>query len=393
MSEHPLASKLPQPTGQVKLYSGPKHFCDLGLPPGMPRTLDDYVYLGAPQFCMHAHTFTDSTLVCITFSHMTMDLMGMIALLEAWCSVLAGKPEDVKPLKGYHEDPFKGLWESPAKEKHMFADKILAGWRFKYWGIRSLYEAWRGPEVRTHTLCVPDHVMQKLVQEARSQIDNKESDRNKFISEGDILTAAACKVLARSQGPGSTRELATILALDPRSHAKSVFRPDEAYVQNPPSNVFFFCRADVALETPLGQLALMVRRQIAGQAKEEQLKAAARLSVEAMKSTNMAVIFGDKDMATQFVSNWSKGPIAETMDFSPAIVKEAAPGPWRGKRGHPVYFQTSDPGHNTVSVISSVYSMLGKDYSGNRWFSIALPKTLWGDWMEFFGEVYVESRL
>jgi len=229
--------------------------------------------------------------------------------------------------------------------------------------------------------------MTALMEEARSHItgDNAASPSvsKHFISEGDVLTAVACRILAQYQGPGSTREMATIMALDPRGRVKSVFRQDTAYVQNSPTNIYFFCHANNALEMSIGQLALSVRNAIASQTTEEQLKAAAYLSAESIKASKMPVIFGDKDMATQFMSNWTKGHLLDKMNFGPAVVKDATAG-LAPKPGHPIYYQASDPSHNTVSVISSVFVVVGKDYEGNIWFSISIPGKMWSDLMEFF---------
>jgi len=220
-----------------------------------------------------------------------------------------------------------------------------------------------------------------------SEVDPCPSELKLFISDGDVLTAVACQTLAKYQGPGSTREMATIMAVDPRTRLKSVFRQGAAYVQNSPTNVYFFCRAHEALGMPLGQLALLVREAIMSQTTEEQLKAAISLSAKSMKASKMPVIFGDKDMATQFMSNWTKGNLAEEMDFSPAVVQDASPRLSQSKRGHPVYYQASDPSHNTVSVISSVFVVVGKDYDGNTWFSISLPGKMWQDLMELLDKI------
>ncbi|KAK7416679.1 hypothetical protein QQZ08_011914 [Neonectria magnoliae] len=387
MREHPLASKLPRPTGKVATYPGPKEFCSLGLGPETPRNIDDFVFSGKPQFCLHVQTFTDGTLVSVTHSHISTDLMGLASILEAWSLTLNGKPEAVAPMVGYREDPFDGLWNPPPKQRHILADKVLDGWRFKYWGLRSLYESWRCSDVQSRTLCVPRYTMDKMIQEARSHIkietDTTASGCKPFISEGDVLTAVACRILAQHQGRGSSRELATIMAVDPRSRAKSVFLQDVAYIQNSPTNIYFLCRASEALALPVGKLALLVREAIETQATEEQLKVAASLSVESMRASKMPVIFGDKNMTTQLMSNWTKGNLAEKMDFSQAVVRDATPRTWSGKRGHPVYYQASDPSHNTVSVISSVFVVVGKDYDGNTWFSISLPGGMWSDLMDY----------
>lgn len=385
MKDHPLASVLPQSTGTVATIPGPKHFCSLGLGPETPRTIDDFVYGAHPQFNLHIQTFTDGTLVSVTHSHVSTDVMGWAAILEAWSLILAGKEEEVKPLVGYREDPFTAMWNPKPSTPHVLTDKVLNGWRMKYWGLRSLYDSWRCVDAQNRTLCLPKRVMDNMMTEARRhivEVTATASGSKPFISEGDVLTAMASRILAQYHGSDSNRKLTTIIAADPRGRAKSVFRQDAAYVQNSPTNLYFTCQPKEALELPLGKLALLVREAIATQSTEEQLKATAFLSVDSMKETKLPVIFGDKDMATQFMSNWTKGNLAEKMDFSPAIVRDAE-SPRKGKRGHPVYYQSSDPAHNDVSVITSVFVVMGKDYEGNIWFSISLPGKSWEDLMGF----------
>jgi hypothetical protein len=392
MTEHPLASQLPRPTGKIATYPGPKKLCSLGMGPGTPSNIDDFVFSGLPQFCLHVQTFTDGTLVSLTHTHISTDLMGWIAILEAWSLILAGKPEAVVPMMGYREDAFDGMWNPKPTQRHILADKVLDGWGFKYWGLRSLYDSWRYPS-QSRTVCVPKHALERMVKEAKSHIevggDATTAPASKpFISEGDVLTAVACRMLAQYQGHDTKRPLATIMAVDPRSRVTSVFTQDAAYVQNSPTNIYVFFSANQALDLPLGKLALLVREAVATQATEEQLKVAASLSAETMKTSKMPVIFGDKNMATQFMSNWTKGKLAEKMDFSPAVLQAAASGTSPAKRGHPVYFQGSDPSHNTVSVISNVFVVVGKDYEGNTWFSISLPEDVWPcltDFLEQFG--------
>ncbi|KAF4341518.1 hypothetical protein FBEOM_4563 [Fusarium beomiforme] len=392
MSEHPLASRLPESTGKISTYPGPKEFCALGLRPETPRNMDDYVHCDIPQFCLHVQTFTDGTLVNLTFSHVTTDLMGLSALFEAWSQVLAGKPEAVIPLPGYRKDVFDDMLKSPPKERHVLENKILDGWRFKVWGLRSLYESWKSGNIQSRTLCIPKDAVKKMMQQARGHLEEDTAYAKPFISEGDVFAALACLMLAKYHGRGSNRELATIMAVDPRSRARSVFSPNKAYIQNSPTNAFVFCRGSEILDLPLGKLALQVREAIQAQTTEEQLKASTALSVESMKTNNMPVVFGDLNMAAQFMSNWSKGNLAEKLDFSPAIEQELASETRKGKRGHPVYYQASDPSHNTVSAISSVFVVVGKDYEGNTWFSNSLPQAMWTDLMEYLEQLGHSDR-
>lgn len=384
MSEHPLASRLPRPTGSISTHSGPKEFCNLGLQPETPRNMDDFVHSDKPQFCLHVQTFTDGTLVSLTHSHVSTDLMGLSAIFEAWSLVLAGKSKDVRPMPGYRKDVFDDMLNSPAKEQHLLTDRILGGWQFKLWGLRSLFESWRVTEIQSKTLCIPRSALDRMMIYARGHLEDEPKTSNKpFITEGDVFAAMACRALARYQGKGSSRTLATIMAVDPRSRVKSVFSPDKAYIQNSPTNVFFFRQADEILHLSLGSLALRVREAIQAQTTEQQLKAATALSVDSMKASKMPVIFGEVGMAAQFMSNWTKGDLAEKMNFSPAIEREVNPDNRKGKSGHPVYYQASDPSHNTVSAISSVFVVVGKDYEGNTWLSNSLPEEMWRDFMEF----------
>jgi hypothetical protein len=384
MSEHSLASKLPKPNGKITTYPGPKELCSLGLSSKTPRNMDGYVNSDTAQFCLHVHTFTDGTLVSITHSHVSTDLMGLASIFEAWSLVLAGKSENVVPMPGYRQDVFDDMLKSVPEERHVLADRILDRGQFDEWSTRSLSASQQCPDIQSRTLCIPRHALDKMMQEARSHLARNETQNTTpFISEGDVFTAIACQTLAKYQGEGTHHELLTIMAVDPRSRVKSVFSPDVAYVQNSPTNIFYFCRGDEVVDMPTGRLALLVRQAIQTQTTEEQLKIATALSVDSMKAMKMPVIFGSIDMTAQFMSNWTKGNLAEKVDFSPAIEREAAPETRRGKRGHPTYYQASDPSHNTVSVISSVFVVVGKDYEGNTWFSNSLPTEMWSHLMEY----------
>lgn len=386
MTEHPLASTLPAATGaNVATFKGPQEFTPLGMGPETPRNLDDFIYSDKPQFCLHIQTFTDGTLVGLTHTHISTDLGGFVALLDAWCQVLAKRTEDVAPLVGYRDDPLvSGMLYPPAKQSHILADKVLSGWRFKYWAMRSIYESWRSVDIQARTVCVPGRLIDAMVKEAKGDIP----PGGGTITTGDVLAAAACRIRARAEGSNSTREVMTMMALNPRARVKSVFRPDAAYVQNSPTNIHFSCRADKAQQLPLGQLALLVREAIDAQSQEDQMRASASLSVETMKTNDLPVIFGTKDMATIFMSNWAQGKFSDRMDFSPAIVKDAGtPRPsLNSKRGHPVHWSVSDPAQNRVSVISSVFVVVGDDAYKNTWLTITLSKDMWSDFMTFLSK-------
>lgn len=89
------------------------------------------------------------------------------------------------------------------------------------------------------------------------------------------------------------------------------------------------------------------------QANEEQLKAYASLAANSVQENNRVVLFGDKDMSLQLVSNWLKANLFEKMDFSPAILKEAPANEPGFQRGHPTYYHGGGPKRRYAAPSSS----------------------------------------
>jgi hypothetical protein len=298
---------------------------------------------------------------------------------------MAGNPEIVPPFVGPREDAIKGVLDPPTKEKHVLSENELTGWRLGYWGLRSLYESWSF-RLENRMVCIPRNTMERIMVECRSQVvseKNPEDTGEKlFISEGDTLAAIACRMNAHSQRPGSTRNTMTMMTLDPRTRVKSAFRQDAVHVQNSPTAVFFNCPADEALQMPLGKLAILSREAIITQATEEQLKAYTSLAASSVRENNMTVLFGDKDMSMQLVSNWLKANLFEKMDFSPAILNEAPVNEIGVKRGHPSYYHCGDP-ESDVPFLLPLFVVMGKDYDGNTWLSCVMPRRTWPKFLKY----------
>jgi len=398
ISEHPLASQLPRATRDIASFPSPRAFNPLALGPGAPRKFGDYIYSDLPQFSLNVKTFTDGTLVSVSHSHMTADLMGFSAVLNTWSLVLAGKGKLVPEFVGMHEDGMKGLYESssvPQQQKHVLSGQEVTGWRLAYWGLWTLYDS-RRLNLEGRLVCIPKDKMGRIMTTCRNQLTSARktsiSDDVPFISEGDVLTAIASKMTAEDLKATSTsnRNVMTAIALDPRSRAKSVFRQDAAYVQNSPTAVFFSCASSKARELSVGELALSAREAIAAQATEEQMKAYSAMCAESVKSTKSNVLFGDKDMAFQLVSNWLKGKLLEKMDFGPAIVKEAEAsssiskgGKSHHRRGHPTYFHGTDPEDVDGPLLIPLYVVMETDFEGNKWLSCVLPKRIWPKLLDY----------
>ncbi|KAH0497572.1 hypothetical protein TgHK011_004869 [Trichoderma gracile] len=381
MAEHPEASKLPSPSDRLTTFPSPRNYQSLALGPGAPRCIDDYLYSDAPLYALHVVNFTDETLVSVTFNHAISDLAGLMAVMNAWQLVLAGKPEAVPPFKGFYEDSMAGLYKAQPAERYVLADKQLTGWRLAAFGLRLIFESWWNSPIHSRLVCIPKKAMDALVQEARDQIP-KSAETNgatgpstSFISENDIIVALSMKTMAHSLAPN--RAIMALQAVDPRSRAKSVFQQGAAYVCNAPSAAFVQCSSREAVDMSVGELALEGRKALLSQLTEEQMKAVAALAYESMLSTGNPPVFGESDMAFVVFSNWSKAAFLEKVDFGPAVVEA---GPSQDKPARPVYYHSQSL--ETGSFATNVIVIMGRDLEGNFWLNADLPAHVWPTMME-----------
>lgn len=378
MSEHPKASQLPVAGSEPAIFPGASDFASLALGPGAPKTLDDYLYSDVPLFGLHVVTFEDGTLVSINFHHIVSDVAGLRYVLDAWQLHLAGKPEAKAEFMSV-EDAMRPLYEGPHPEEHVIEDSRLTGWKLANFGIRYLWDSWWIP-YETRTVCVPKGTMDRILQSARNDLVNsvKDGQETPFITEGDVLLAVAMRLAAYNLPEGSRRSLNMLIAVDPRGRATSVFRKDAAYVQNAPSGAFLTTSAPKALETPLGDLALHMRKAIALQTTEEQLKAAAFAIAETYRKSGNLPVYGDHNGLLTTSSNWSKAKLLESVDFSRAVVKRGATS---REPGRPVFYHSRSLERGTFST--SVLVIMGRDLEGNMWLSGDYPDSTWSKLIEF----------
>lgn len=380
MSEHPEASKLPSAPDSLKptTFPSPRNHKSLGVGPGSPTCFDDYLYSDHPQFALHVVNFTDGTLVSINFSHLTSDLAGLMAIMNAWQLVLAGKPEEVPPFKGLYEDSMASLYKAQATEPYVLADKQLSGWKLAAFGLRLMFDSWWNSPVDSRLLCVPKKTMDAFVQAARDQVPQNTDSSNdgtspRFISENDIIVAWATKAAAQSLPP--SRPITVLQAVDPRSRVKSVFDHNAAYVCNAPAAAFVFCSSQEAVDKSISELALEGRKALQSQVTEEQMKAVAGLVAKAMAATGNPPVFGERNSLLLVSTNWTKAAFLEKVDFGPAIVKSPESGRHGRKPGHPVYYQCQSM--ESALFTANVVVTMGRDLEGHFWLMGDQPSHVW----------------
>ncbi|KAI1807061.1 hypothetical protein F4811DRAFT_64783 [Daldinia bambusicola] len=393
ISRHPTGCRLPKATAKPAVLSDPEEFAPLLRRWDAPRRLSDYLYTDAPQLSLHIVSFTDATIVSLSWPHTLLDAMGRKELLDAWIAVLEGREDDVKPLLGVLQDPLEPLGKDP-QEPYVLAHRRLSSIQALIFAITYIWTTlfWsRGEDTRM--LCVPASHVRCLHKGAldylASQTDEDEKAKP-FVSEGDVLSGWVTRLALRHL-QHTEKTVSIMNAFGMRSVlSKDLLPQTHAYVGNAVAGVWAFVSMRDLFARPLGHVAASVRRSIAEQGTRAQVEARAAIDVAAGKKGKTA-LFGDPTMVPMMISNWSKAKFFDT-DFSAAVVRPGAdPAKRANKIGRPSYVQPN--GLIKAMPTRNSFPIVGKDAAGNYWLSGTLRKGLWEQVQEEMdAEYYYLSR-
>lgn len=389
IAEHPLASQMPNATDDIHINGSPERFRDfIGSADTTPGSIDDYLYSDTPQLGLHVVTFLDATLVSLNWPHTLTDGLGRLAIIKNWCKVLAGKEDEVAPLKGTLEDPMATVGTGPLHEKeepYALKDKNISGLGMVNLIAHSIWDKFWVPELELKVVFLPAKAIAVLRQRAADDLSTTNSNEQgtaasngtaapatPFVSDGDILTAWLNQVTFRAYGP-SSRPVAFNNVFELRSRLPDVFDPSAAYVGNFARSAQTQLTAQEARFLPLGQLALRYRQSLASQITEGQVRGMIRFTRELGESP-LLPIQGNSIMLT--CSNWSKAKFFDAVDFAPAVVKPGPKSDVAPVPGKPVYFHAVSTKEDPP-MLRNIYNVLGKDCAGNYWVTAKLPPVVW----------------
>jgi hypothetical protein len=356
------------------MHPGAFHFRSFGARADAPNTLEDYLYSDEPQLALHVTSFSDETLVALLFPHTMTGALGLRDLVAAWSKVLAGREDMVSALEGAREDVLNSVGTDVDQDQELsvLAHKELKGFRLLRFILRFLWDVCRHPYIESRMICLPSKFVAKLRESALGDLSAESGDAEAtFVSEGDVLTAWATRLIAKSRG--GSRPATIYNAVDIRKgRVKAAWVPDGAYVQNLTLPSYTTISATDLLQAPLGKLAYMIREDLQRQATDPQLRTSMR-RLRAKGRKYQGPLYGEPDSLLIIFSNWTKANFYEVIDFAPALVKSSgAEGTLQGKA---VYM------HSQPMVSSAwtrnVFNMVGKDLSGNHWITALLLPDDW----------------
>jgi hypothetical protein len=265
IEQHPEAKRLPKATTDASIQPGPQDFRTFATRGDAPAILEDFVHSDSPMLSLHITSFTDATLVGLSWPHALMDAMGQRALLNAWSLVMAGRESDVPKLLGAHEDALIAAAEAPSGpiEELKLGAKRLATTSMIWFGARFGWDLLTSKSVETRTICMPKKFIEELRQQAMVELAAEHGEeKDVFISEGDALTAWALRVVALSSP--QPRPVTALHALNLRFRLPSLINAGGVYVRNMAIAACTFVSAETATGS-LGAIALENRRCLSEQ--------------------------------------------------------------------------------------------------------------------------------
>lgn len=119
IAENPLASQLPEATTTPAILGDPRTFDKLMRGPAAPKTSGEYLSQDIPQLAVHIESFSDATLVSVSWPHTFLDVMGIAFVLQAWQAARGGPEDDIPSPNDAGVDPLDAAGRIPVGTHHM----------------------------------------------------------------------------------------------------------------------------------------------------------------------------------------------------------------------------------------------------------------------------------
>ncbi|KAI6830212.1 hypothetical protein KC321_g7071 [Hortaea werneckii] len=415
IDEHYIARRIPRNSSNSQkpvLFEDPANFSDLIYSPDTPTKLEDWLYTDKPPLSLHIVTFTDATVVGLSWSHTLLDAMGRHSLQRAWTAVLEGREKDVPPFQGYHEDPITPVVDQTPPEQYVLYDRLLKGFEFFMFVMYMILEFAWWPRQSSRLILLPGAYIQNLRQQALQELQrdkqgSEEDEGEPFISEGDIIFAWLARKTLQALRPLPSTPVNLTLILNLRggnsaSALASAFPPEKAYIGNASLASITLTTAGDILRRPLSQTAGQIRKNLEIQRKPSNLQAFLSLHRREMSATGRSPLFGPGNQVMLSLSSWHRGRFFE-QDFSAAAVvvpssvakdegqsdrslkttttttKTTTTTGRAEKIGRPSFVGVT--GHENGFRVRNAGPCLGRDARGDWWVSWALRDEAWGEFL------------
>jgi hypothetical protein len=354
-----------------------------------PNGIEDYLSSDIPQLFIHVVTFTDTTLITVTFLHTVFDAMGLSYFFQAWTAVLSGREDQVPPFLGFDEDILEAKTDYVPAEKHVLASKTFTKFQMAVFILCRWWETYWYPDIQDKVISIPNIFVQRMretaLQELRTQPSPQSSkDRNIFISEGDILLAYLSKTLISALNPTPS----TLIQISNVFDTRSILNISQtgAYTGNATIPSCTSLTTQSLQSNPLSKTALALRTSLNEQRIPTQVNAMSSLRKKTLQETGYLPLVGDPRQISITCTNWHRARFFE-LDFKAARVDNGNGLGGGDEPCKPSYINTAGPSPLGPHVARNLLTVTGRDGVGNWWVQILARAIAWERIEEVIREV------
>ncbi|KAI9368158.1 hypothetical protein BJX61DRAFT_550644 [Aspergillus egyptiacus] len=378
IDENPLASRLPKETSPyASVQDGCHTFRSFSVPKELPNNIEHYLTNDEPLICLYVTSFTDATLVSLTFPHSVCDATGTAELLKAWSTVLEGRIDRVPMLLGARRDVLSTvgvLSDEAAGKPFLLEHRQIKGFSLLSFILRFAWDLLTNRNIRTGTIFLPGSFIRELRQTAQAQLAVEEQlDAKPFLTDGDLITAWGSQIVMSA----TRRKRPAIICnvFDMRRRLDSVLVPGGIYVQNLILPASVLLSAGEMASSSLGQIALKLRQAIVEQATDTQARRLMRVIRSSIASSGLMPLFGDAAARVIACTNWSKARLQESANFFPAVAGDRRTGDSTTPPGSCVSYWGTTLG--TSDNPRDTFIIYGRNQKDGYWLHAYLRPEAW----------------
>nr|POE67104.1 hypothetical protein CFP56_72662 [Quercus suber] len=376
LGEHPVAKTLPLATSGPSVQPQSVNLLPLVAPPDMRATYPEMVDQDVPQLSLRITSFSDATLVAISWPHSLMDASGTEALLRAWSLVLAGRDADVPRVLGAREDKLPEALvgsKDDVHEEYILEPLRLTGFGVVMWFYRFFRDMFWNSALETRTVFLPKAYFSRMKDQVQHDLAAGPSagEKEVFVSESDIISAWITRMVALTEPV--PRPITLVGALNARFRLRLPDRTKGTYIQNMLIPAYVFLSTETATG-PLAPITLAHRQHIAQLATEQQVSSLLRIWYQDIAlNRSSGLLFGDSNALPVLSNNLTKIEVMRAVDFSTAVTRHTKR---TEARSIPLGKMTSFAVVGAPKKLN-FFEVLGKDHDGNYWMNAVLRPRTW----------------
>jgi hypothetical protein len=332
--------------------------------PGHPTNIAQWMKRDHPALSVHVVSFTDATLITLSWNHLLFDTLGLQSFLQAWQAVLNNRDDEVPTFVPFEEDPIADMAANADPRDYSLYELTLTGIWFFLFILGYIYEILVHSKEATHMVCFPKEWVENLRKCAMAERLAKGLPvGEEFLSYGDVLLAFWCKTVLPAQRLRPRQPIHIHNAMNMRGLVEQLPIPDKvAYVGNAVLSCSTLTTMVDINSMSVSDLAGRIRESLTQQRAASQVKSMVAWAYNGGGRMSMSGVWNQLIVGW---SNWARAKLYD-VDFSLAVVKPGLPiDGRRSKIGRPSLIM-SWVNANGISVRNGG-ALIGQDSNGDWW--------------------------